>query len=234
MDPTGDIRPFYETSIQEGAEERVVSRYPDGTKEKACYYVGDAHVGTRWFTPEGSLDFEMPSKDDRLHGWQYRWYPGGALMSAEPYENGLGHGTAYQWAEDGTLMGSYTLDHGTGIDLWWEDWPEGPVLQEVRYLCNGFRHGWEWWISVDQESIYEEHHFCMGEPHGISREWNSRGRLRRGFPCYFVHGERVTKRQYLALAGRDPSLPPFRAEENEPQRTFPSEVARHLRPRHRA
>jgi hypothetical protein len=59
--------------------------------------------------------------------------------------------------------------------------------------------------------------------HGVFRAWNARGRLRRGYPQYFVDGKRVRKRRYLKGSAADPSLPPFREEENRPDRKLPVE-----------
>ena len=84
--------------------------------------------------------------------------------------------------------------------------------------------------TVDQRSAERESHFAEGLEHGIQRDWDSTGRLRRGFPKYFINGEQVTKRQYLRAAKLDSSLPPFREEDNRPERQFPPEVAAALRP----
>ena len=97
------------------------------------------------------------------------------------------------------------------------------------YLA-GDRHGFEWWINADQESVSQESYFTHGQVHGIQRDWNSAGRLRRGCPKYFINGEQVTKRKYLHAAQKDASLPPFREVDNQPGRQFPPEVAAALRP----
>ena len=156
----------------------------------------------------------------------------GQLSSATNYIDGLEHGTAQQWAEDGTLVGSYTLDHGTGLDLWWDElWGRHWRLSEARQLRNGERHGYEWWLGAEQSGVTRESHFAGGRAHGIQRDWNHAGRLRRGYPKYFINGQQVTKRQYLRATSQDASLPPFRAEDNHPQRQFPPEVAAALKPR---
>lgn len=140
------------------------------------------------------------------------------------------HGTAYQWASDGRLVGSYTMEHGAGIDLWWQSWPDGTAeLSEARWYCDGLRHGFEWQF-FERGGLSDERHWREGVLHGIEREWNFKGGLRRGFPRYWVSGERVTKPQYVRAASRDASLPAFRTEDNKARRAFPPEVARHLRP----
>jgi hypothetical protein len=218
----------YVTLIPAEAEERVTDSYPDGTKQRAEYWLNGALAGMRGFDPNGERESECPFRAGVKHGMEYRWDAPGKLLSAEPYENGLPHGTAHQWADDGRLMGRYTLDHGTGIDLWWQERDGPDYLAEVHTMRDGRWHGFEWWLNEDQQSAHIERHWSHGYRHGIERDWNIRGRLSRGYPRYWVHGERVTKRQYLKAASQDPSLPPFRPEDNEPRRTFPPEVAQHL------
>jgi hypothetical protein len=53
------------------------------------------------------------------------------------------------------------------------------------------------------------------------REWDRHGRLRRGYPRYFVAGRRVTRQQYEQARRTDPSLPPFDERENAPFRQLP-------------
>jgi antitoxin component YwqK of YwqJK toxin-antitoxin module len=207
-----------------------VSRFENGAKLRAEYLVGGKVVGSREFHETGELAFERPLKEGRVHGTEYRWDCPGELLSEEPYVKGLPHGTARQWL-GGKLIGSYTMVRGTGIDLWWQEREDGSVyLSEVYPLRDGRPHGFEWWLNEDQETVCIERHYWEGKPHGIWREWNSRGRLCRGFPEYYVGGVKVTRPQYLRAAREDPTLPPFREEDNEPRRRFPPEIARHLRP----
>jgi hypothetical protein len=129
--------------------------------------------------------------------------------------------------EDGTtLIGTYTMEHGTGIDLWRHGSFEskGYHLSEARYLKDGKWHGFEWWLNEDQETIHRENHFWEDLQHGIQREWNSTGRLRRGYPRYWVNNQRVSKRQYLRAQAKDRNLPPFREADDLPQRNFPPEI----------
>jgi antitoxin component YwqK of YwqJK toxin-antitoxin module len=220
--------PAYISSIPEEAEEVRVRRYPSGAKSHANYILNGELVGRRVFYESGLLEDESSIRNGLLHGVQYRWYENGQFLSVEPYENGGGHGTAYQWSEDGSLMGTYTLEHGTGLDLWWDDSCGAVVLAEVHMYRKGLQHGWEWWLDFDQESVHTERHWQEGVQHGIERNWNYEGRLRRGYPRYFVKGVRVTKRQYIRASTNDPELPPFRPEDNAQQRTFPSEITVHL------
>ena len=60
------------------------------------------------------------------------------------------------------------------------------------------------------------------------RQWTALGRLRRGYPQYFVQGERVTKRQYLRACQTDPTLPIRRAQDDQPERPLPASVMSQL------
>ena len=97
-------------------------------------------------------------------------------------------------------------------------------LHEVRYIKDGKWHGFEWWLNEDQATVHQEAHFWENLQHGIRREWNGEGRLRRGFPQYWVNNQRVSKRQYLRAFVKDPNLPAFCEADNLPQRDFPPEV----------
>jgi hypothetical protein len=124
---------------------------------------------------------------------------------------------ARQYA-DGKLIGSYRMKHGTGVDLWY--WSKG-CLAEERYYQDGKRHGFERWWG-DNKTVWQESHFHMDLEHGIFREWNSEGKLRRGFPQYFIQGRKVTRRKYLSAATSDATLPRFAEKDNSPRRSLPS------------
>jgi hypothetical protein len=218
----------YRSSIPETATEQVVERYGTGQRKRAEYRLDGAVVGVRSFHGDDTPSYEYGLRDGRPHGMQYRWDLPGVLLSAEPFEDGLPHGTAMQWADDGTLVGTYTMIRGTGLDLWWGGCGDVSTLSEARYLQDGRRHGFEWWIHPSQDRVTEERHCWEGQLHGIERQWNRAGRLQRGFPRYYVHGQRVDKRRYLRACSDHPELPPFRTSDNLPQRSFPPEVAQHL------
>ncbi|MFO0876264.1 MAG: hypothetical protein U0840_02735 [Gemmataceae bacterium] len=209
-----------------------MERYDNGTRKLAEYVVDGQVVGTRFWDDDGYLSLERPCKNGLLHGVEYTWYFDGVLTSAAPYVDGVPHGVAKQWARCGRLVGSYKMVRGTGIDLFWnalEGIDANPhYLSEVHYMRDGDLHGYTWWLNDDQTSVRVERHYVQGYQHGIDREWNHRGRLRRGFPRYFLWGTRVNKRQYLGAVADDPTLPPFRPEDNAPQRVFPEEIRKHL------
>jgi hypothetical protein len=217
----------YRSLIPKAARERVTATFLTSPKKyKVECILNGKVVGIRHFNETGEMEHECPLKDGVIHGIEYWFDIPGKLRSAEPYSNRLPHGTARQWSEDGKLIGTYTMKHGTGIDLWWcESFETGlPYLSEARYLKDGKWHGFEWWLNEDQKSVGHERHFWNNQMHGIERTWSWHGRLRRGYPRYWVHDVRVTKRQYLRACVQDPTLPSFRETDNRPQRKFPPEV----------
>ncbi len=221
----------YSSSIPDDAEERIVATYPGGATERAEYRLHGDLVGVRWFFETGELRLEYGVRQGRYHGVFYRWDLPGILLSATPYADGLEHGTAYQWDLDGSFLGSYTMEHGTGLDCWWGRRADGTrILLEARYYRDGQRHGFEWWLLEDQQHVYEEGHYADGQPHGIVRTWNRHGRLKRGYPQYYIQDDHVTKARYVRACRHDPTLPLFRGEDNSPARMFPPDVAQHLGP----
>lgn len=217
----------YRSSIPKVARERVLATHLTGPqKYMAEYRVNGKVVGVRQFDQSGQLEVERPIKNGLSHGTLYICEEG-IMTFAEPYRQGLAHGTARQWSHDGELIGTYTMKHGTGLDLWRQkrNWGTGRVfLAEARFIKKGKWHGFEWWLNEDQRGVYDEHHFWENLQHGIQRSWNSKDRLRRGYPRYWVNNERVTRREYLHASAKDPNLPAYRKSDNRPRRRFPSEV----------
>ncbi|MBA3453364.1 MAG: hypothetical protein H0T42_09765 [Deltaproteobacteria bacterium] len=64
--------------------------------------------------------------------------------------------------------------------------------------------------------MWSEHHFVRGIEHGIAREWNDQGRLRRGSPTYWLHGKQVLRRVYERATKTDALLPPIRRADDRP------------------
>jgi hypothetical protein len=218
---------YYRSSISKKAREHVVATFIAGPQRfKAECTLNGKVVGIRYFHESGELAYECPLKNGVTHGTVYRFDAPGKLTSAEPYLQGIPHGVARQWSNAGRLIGTYTIKNGTGVDLWWNEISKsGPAyLSEARHLKSGKRHGFEWWLNENQRSVWQECHFWEDQAHGIEREWNIHGRLKRGHPRYWVRNNRVTKRQYLRESSKDPTLPRFRAIDNQPQRKFPPYV----------
>lgn len=176
----------------------------------------------------GELCYEHGLKNGKKHGTEYMWM-GGKLLSAEPYVDGASHGVAQQWSPDGKLIGTYRMCHGTGLDLWRMQREDGSVfLTEATCFKKGRHLSFQWFINEDQKTVTWESFWNENGLHGVQRQWNLKGRLRRGFPQYYIDNRRVSKRQYVAACKKDPATPPLRPEDDKPQRTFPPEVARHL------
>ena len=227
------MQPTFESSIPSDATERQVSEYrrrddPGGggvvwPRRMECVLDGQV-VGVRGYEEDGALTIETPLEDGRKHGTEYEW-EGGILVAATPYREGKVHGTAYQWDEEGRLLGTYTLTPGPGLDVWRGTREDGSIyISEITHWRDGRLEGFEWWLNEDQRSVHIERHWRGGQLHGIEREWNLRGAIARGWPRYWVDGSRVQKRQYLAAARRDDTLPAWRAEDQTPERILPQRV----------
>lgn len=217
-----------EVRVREGAiRDQVIS-----PAQVECRWGGEL-VGYRFYLQDGTLVQETPLKDGKKHGREYFWW-NGKLKSVEPYRDGKLHGTAKQYSpQSGRVIGRYKFIQGTGFDLWrsWcGDRQDGSYpIAEIHSHQNGFHQGYDWWLNPDQQSVYEESHWYADQRHGIERHWNQAGRLRRGYPKYWIHGEQVAKRQYLKAAQKDSTLPHFCKEDDLPQRSFPLEIQNLLR-----
>lgn len=223
----------YTSSIPQSAVERVIERYARGQKKTAEYLLRGKVVGRRWFYESGQVQWEYGLKSGLKDGLELEWYESGQLSFAEPWRKGRIHGAAQQWDERGRLVGTYTIKNGTGWDLWRQPRMRGGLwyLAEAIYYLDGTPHGCQWFIDENQRTIHAERQLCRGNRHGMERWWTkSSRRPDRGYPKFFVHGEQVAKRQYLKACRTDPTLPPFREEDNKALRQFPPPVARALRP----
>lgn len=226
----------YRSSIPKAAQERVASTYESSGKRQNVEYVLDGEVvGLRWFREDGVIGTETPLKSGMIHGTHYYFddHPKGILRVtfAWPHRNGLAHGTAKQWSDEDKLIGTFTMTRGTGWDLWRQDFQDGSIhLSEALHYKDGKWHGFEWWLEHDQKSVHQESHLRENLQHGIRREWDHEGKLKRGYPQYWVNNNRVTKRQYLRACDKDPNLPPFHEIDNSPQRNFPPEVQAAIKP----
>jgi antitoxin component YwqK of YwqJK toxin-antitoxin module len=218
----------YISAIPVSAREEDITGKQGSVRGKVVknYYIGRSYVGTRIYTAGGLHEYECSYKDGKRHGWEYKWHEDGGLSSALPFCDGREHGTAHQWGRSGTLLGSYTMDHGTGIDFWWVELDGKAQLSEVREVVEGQMDGFEYWFRWHNPGVLrKEIWWSKGDLHGIERQWNDRGALSRGFPKYWIHGERVNKRRYCRAVLADYSLRPFCIDDNRPYRVFPPEVA---------
>lgn len=182
-------------------------------------------VGQRCYDGDGNLRIETPLRNGKRHGREYSWDERGALESVEPFFDGKRHGLAKQYGRKGNVIGTCWFVHGTGFDIWrWEREDGTAFISEVFSVQDGALDGYEWWLNEDQRSVWHERHWYKGKLHGIERMWNERGRLKRGFPKYWIQDSAVRKSVYLRASEKDKSLPEYREMENQPRRMFPAEI----------
>ncbi len=199
--------------IPAGAVERAL---PEGGAE---WLVAGRRVAYATWHASGALEYECHHDDaGRMHGLERHGFEDGRTMYRASWVHGVQHGLQRQWDERGRLLVRSRFVRGTGLDAWFGDLR---TLTESYTFRRGKLHGYKrWWTNA--RCVWLEEHYVDGVPHGIHREWNwSSGRLRRGFPKYFVHGEQVTRRRYLRVAKADPTLPPVRARDDRPTRMKP-------------
>jgi antitoxin component YwqK of YwqJK toxin-antitoxin module len=208
-------RPF--STPPPGALSEINQYQMPGVYDSVDYYINDELVWRRTYETDGRLIHEQGYRDGLAHGVSRDWHDNGILSHETYFLYGREHGTSQQYNDSGQLIGTYTMVHGTGLDRWYQQHDGYPVaLAEERQYQNGYRHGFErwYWEPSSDGAIWQEKHFKEDTEHGIFREWSTNGRLRRGFPQYFVNGEKVSKRRYLTACKHDPSLPPFRLDDN--------------------
>ena len=183
-------------------------------------------VGQRSYDSDGRLIIETPLKGGKKHGREYVWDDfSGNLESVEPYVNGKMHGLAKQYGQNGKVIGTYRFVRGTGYDIWRYERRDGSIgVSEIFTVRDGSLHGHEWWLRSDQHSVWHERHWQQGKYHGIERMWNDKNRLKRGYPKYWIQGQKVRKRVYLKAAEQDKSLPKFQDKDNRPRRKFPIKI----------
>jgi antitoxin component YwqK of YwqJK toxin-antitoxin module len=179
------------------------------------YLVGDRLVARVYFHPTGAVDWETHYDDKgRMHGIERHEFENGAKRYRAKWVHGRQHGLQQQWDERGRRLVRTRFVGGTGTDLWFDC----GRLAEERQFVRGERQGVErWWR--DRKTVWHEIHFHHGVQHGPEREWDERGRLRRGFPMYFANGRRVSRRIYERDRLSDAALPEIRVEDNKPTRS---------------
>jgi antitoxin component YwqK of YwqJK toxin-antitoxin module len=207
--------------IPPAAHEVIHDTWETGAPKAAYYYVDGQSVGFRTWSESGQLEMEYAIMNGLMHGRFRTWHENGQLREEATYEAGKEHGQSRQYNEAGVLLGSYTLEHGTGTDLWFSD---EHVLAEERQYKDGLRHGYERWWNTDNRTVSQEAHYWQGDAHGIVRHWNAQGKLRRGYPRYFVAGQQVTKRHYVRACRTNPTLPLYNSVDNTPFRQLPDAI----------
>jgi hypothetical protein len=200
--------------------EIIEQSFESGAKQKSSYVLNGEKVGIRLWEEDGMLSHEHGIRNGKKHGRDYNFRTNGEPYEVTPYRNSKIHGQGIQWADNGSVLITYKMSNGVGLDLWC-DQLNGTLAEEMYWVKQGqlgYRRDW----NADDKTVYAEYFFvfCRGY-HGIWREWNSKGRLRRGFPHFFVNDLRVTKQKYLKAAEVDPILPPYIPEEDLPDRILP-------------
>jgi antitoxin component YwqK of YwqJK toxin-antitoxin module len=207
--------------IPEKALQRTAEKYPSGKKHKTFHYLNGKKVGRRIWNEDGSMFIECAMKDGVDHGRFRHFDPEGWLIWEGSCLKGKHHGVTRQFDRNGKVIGKTRMHHGTGADLWYS---YDGLLSEERYIVDCRWNGFERWWNEDQRSVWEETHFKNDLEHGVRRKWNSEGKLKRGFPRYFINGHRVTKQQYFSACRHDVSLPKFSLADNAPYRKLPLEI----------
>jgi hypothetical protein len=199
--------------IPRGARKRVMRRHPNGTVDFERYTLKGKEIAHVFWDEDGALWCFQPIRNGLPHGVRREWFPNGVLHWECRYVNGLEHGLARQWQYDGRFCGVYKMVHGTGHDLWFDE--NGRLIEE----CNrkdGNLHGLlRWW---DGTKLTREE-YCKSDCgyHGIVRWWNG-GRLCKGYPQFYVEGQKVTCREYLKACELDSGLPKYLKVEDKPLR----------------
>lgn len=211
----------YRCPIPAKAKRRIQSKYQDGSVQVAGFYLDGELVGRRHWDEEGEMYLEYGIKNGEKHGREY-WFMMGRLDEMTPYRMGTPHGTAMQFDDQGEILVTSVKNNGVGLDLWCCNLEH--TLSEEQYDPAegelGYRRHW----NEDEKTIFEEYFFMSHYAyHGIWRQWNEKGRLRRGFPRYFVRGNQVTRRVYLKDCANDPTLIPYRKSDDSPKRILPQE-----------
>lgn len=197
------------------AEEVVDQHHEDGQPFRTKYYVDGEYLGNRHWSEDGELEAQYHFKGNTPHGPWYE-FKDGHLGFITHYIDGLEHGNAIQYLADGSILGQYEMVNGTGTDLWY-NYDAGLLAEEREYL-DGKVHGYErWWDDYEGGRVWKEEHYKHNRRHGIFRKWED-DELTDGFPKFFVDDEEVSRDEYLEASRSNADLPPYRPEEDEPDR----------------
>lgn len=208
------------TAVPKHARERNLKIAGDDGEMAADFFIGSRHFAWVYWDKQGNVELEKYyDEQGRQHGVELYRHENGRIKWRSRWRHGKQHGKTQQWDRDGNLLLETRFVNGTGIDVWWD---RGRV-SEVRFFRESHRHGVEqWWF--DARCVFEEGHFSKGQKHGIWRRWSGQRRLERGYPQYFTHDEKVTRREYLKARATDATLPPYSERDNRPSRRLPPEA----------
>jgi hypothetical protein len=200
----------------------------DAATSGVAYFVDDHLVARVYWHDSGAIERDTRfDADGRMHGPEREYHLDGALAYRARWVHGRQHGWQEQWDERGRLLVRTRFVRGTGLDAWFTL----GRLSETRACVDGDRHGFERWWST-RRTIWSEAHYVAGREHGVFREWRdtatntATASLRRGFPHFWIHGTRVTRRAYTRALATDATLPPLDARDDSPRRTAPRVIER--------
>ncbi len=169
-------------------------------------------------------------KDQLVHGVQREWHDNGKPKSVAPYKKWIMHGTFKHWDKNGKLIGWYRIINGKGVRRLY--YSNGQLHRELAYDFNRTHGPIRIFHENGQLSGITQHQY--NEPYGMGvsfwpngefegRSWSdSEGHLQllvsnepgpnfmgplRLKVTYYLRGSKVSQKQYLAAATKDPSLP---------------------------
>lgn len=207
------------------------------TTAKQYYLYSDPKTGDRLAREVFVLDLVKKTKtrvklelykNKLKHGVQREWYDSGKPKSVAPYKKWIMHGTFKHWDKDGKLIGWYKIINGKGVRR--QYYSNGRLHREVTFEFNR-RHGpirlfyENGQISAITQQAYGEPcgtevgfwpdgRFedriwgdCQGHFHLMILNETGPKQKQRSDVTYYVHGTKVSKKQYLAAAAKDASLP---------------------------
>jgi hypothetical protein len=198
------------------AQEKVLRTDDAGRKTASEFWLNGQCVGRAEWEASGAPWRAVGLRGGLLTGHRLEYHEG-AVSYAEPFVEGLTHGWAKQYGPRGRLLLASPFQRGTGIDYWCD---RHGRLAEEHPIVSGRISGCDRWWDENQRTVYQETGWLDGEAHGLHREWTG-GTLSRGFPRFFIRGQRVSKREYLAAARTDSTLPTYTRQEDLPDRALP-------------
>ena len=182
------------------------------------------------WSAEGKLLHERPfAADGRPDGLEVEYDDAGHVLWLAHWVAGEMHGTTMQFDPTGLPVVVTEFVHGRGIDVWMSC---GRVT-EVRTTYNGIPDGLVRWGDPSRPD--EEEHFALGKRHGVFRSWED-GKLRPGYPMFYVEDLEVSREAYLSARAIDSGLPLYNESDDANERSMPPAVrdgverAEHLRP----
>jgi len=185
---------------------------------------GEARTGKRplaqlTWSLEGRLLYEKPlDPSGRAHGIETERDDAGRVIWCARWVHGLMHGPAIQFDAQGRPIVVTEFVRGRGVDIW----VSCGKVTEVREMAEGVPHGLVRWGNPARP--WEEEHFFHGQRHGVFRQWEPDGSLRKGYPHFYLRDTRVSRRKYEAARAKDESLPEYRATDDSNRRTIPQVV----------